>query len=121
MTDQQQTTIFDVLDSHRARVFEKVSKEPGHFREDFAPWLDRNWNVWYRFETQAAAVLKRRRHYASRTIIEYLRHETALAEVDGEYKLNNNYIGDVSRLFMMLHDCPGFFETRLPPNAARVL
>lgn len=76
--------------------------------------------MWTRFDDEALRVLNRgRTHYASRTIIEVLRHETTLSEAGGDYKLNNNYIGDVSRLFMILHDCPDFFETRLPKNAAR--
>ena len=63
------------------------------YRPDFADWLSANPHIWSAFCAKANQVWARgRRHYSARTIVEVLRHESALAEVG---------------------------ETRLPPNARR--
>jgi len=91
------------------------------FRNDFASWLAANPAIWDRFCAEADKVWSRgHRHWSARTIIEYLRHETALAEVGGEFKVNNNYAPDMARLYAdTFPDRAGLFETRLQHNARR--
>lgn len=83
-------------------------------REDFREWLLRNQIVWHRFETEALRIWNRGRdHYSARTIGEVLRHESALADDDQAYKLNDHIWPDLARLFLECHPaCAGFFETR---------
>lgn len=85
-----------------------------NYRPDFAVWLDLNWHIWERFRSEADKIRARRSHYAARTIAEYLRHQTMLREAaDFEFKLNNNNVPDLARLYMAL--CPaaeGFFNLR---------
>jgi DNA modification methylase len=84
-----------------------------------------NWPVWERFEREASYIWFRgRRHYSARTIIEWLRHETVLREAVrqdvGEFKLNNNWVPDLARLYGMVYpDRSGLFETRVMPNSRR--
>jgi hypothetical protein len=91
------------------------------YREDFADWLSANMHIWQAFCREANKVWAMgRRHYSARTIIEVLRHESAISEVGGEWKINGNYVPDLARLYMeTFPERGGFFETRLPENARR--
>lgn len=91
------------------------------YRADFAAWLLANQAIWLRFCAEADKVWRRgRRHWSARTIIEYLRHETALAEVGGLFKVNNNYAPDLARLYAETYpDRACLFETRLQAGSAR--
>ena len=91
------------------------------YRDDFAEWLVANPHIWSAFCTKANQVWARgRRHYSARTSVEVMRHESAIAEVGGEWKINGNYVPDLARLYMeSFPDRSGLFETRLPRNARR--
>lgn len=91
------------------------------FRPGFAAWLASNRHVWRAFEREANRVWNRgRRHYSARTLIEYLRHETALADDGRDWKLNNNHAPDLARLYRLTHpDRAGLFELRLMPGSER--
>lgn len=84
------------------------------YRPDFAAWLRENWTIWLRFCEEADKVRRRGRgRYAARTIAEYIRHETALRETGGEFKLNDHFTPGMARLYMATRpDAQGFFETR---------
>jgi hypothetical protein len=118
-----QTMLFDPL--HRGRVTALVVARPDAFQPGFLDWLSDNWPVWERFEREASYIWFRgRRHYSARTIIEWLRHETVLREAVrqdvGEFKLNNNWVPDLARLYGMVYpDRSGLFETRVMPNSRR--
>lgn len=92
------------------------------FRHDFDGWLRDNIVIWERFELEATRTwMAGRRHYSARTLIEYIRHDTMLSEASGEWKINGNFVPDLSRLYMLAHpDRAGFFELRhqAGPNAA---
>lgn len=100
---------------------EVVTSRPDLFRKGFAAWLADNMHVWTAFEREADRVWSRgRRHYSARTIIEHLRHESALADNDTAYKLNGNAVPDMARLYGLLHpDRAGLFETRVMPGSER--
>lgn len=53
-----------------------------------------------------------RRRYSARTIAEVLRHNAATRGADPTYKINNNVVPIMARMFMRIHSCPGFFEVR---------
>ena len=90
--------------------------DSSQFRADFSEWLELNWHIWRAFVDQADRVWNRgRRHYSARTIVEVLRHESALSEFGGEFKLNGNYVPDLARLYVQRYpERAGLFETRLP-------
>lgn len=79
-------------------------------------WLqqDGNWRIWIKFEAEAKKVWDSgRRHYGSRTIGEFIRHETVLSDSSACFKINNNAFPCLARLFLALHpECDGLFELR---------
>lgn len=91
------------------------------YRPDFASWLLANGHIWTRFCAEADRVWTRgRRHYSARTLIEYIRHETALSEIGGDFKVNNNYAPDLARLYAdTFPDRADLFEFREQRNSAR--
>jgi hypothetical protein len=104
-------------------AFALVCAEQRHFRVDFMAWLSENWHVWQEFEAQADRVWARgRRHYSARTIFEVLRHESVVKEAGNAegWKLNNNVVPDLARLYGLMHpDRVDFFEKRVGPLSAR--
>lgn len=77
---------------------------PEHFTHGFEDWVIENWPIWRRFELEAFEVIKSgRKHYSARRICESIRHETALRESGGEWKLDNRRIPDLARLFGLIH------------------
>lgn len=84
------------------------------YRKEFAGWLALNWAIWERFELEADRTWAfGRDHYAARTLIEYIRHETLFSEAGGEWKINGNYVPDLSRLYRAIHPARAdFFEER---------
>lgn len=77
-----------------------MAKHAGQFSDGFQAWLIANWSIYLEFERQAHRVVaQKRKHYSARTIVEYIRHETLLAESGGEFKINNNIVADLARLY----------------------
>jgi len=91
------------------------------YRADFATWLLTNPHIWSAFAREASRVWGRgRRHYSARTIVEVLRHESALAEVGGEWKITNNVIPDLARLYVQTYpERASLFEFRVMPGSER--
>lgn len=111
------------MSAHDCGILTKVDLQANRaqFRADFPDWLADNAHVWLAFEREADRVWSRgRRHYSARTIVEVLRHESALAEVGGEWKINNNTAPDLARLYLLRNPSrAGFFEFRQMPGSAR--
>lgn len=76
---------------------------PEYFRVDFDGWLLENWALYERFEREALSVAVRRKHYGANTIIEYLRHQTLLADASSEWKMNDRWTSSIARLFAMMN------------------
>lgn len=91
------------------------------YRADFSAWLMANHPIWLRFCAEADKVWRSgRRHWSARTIIEYIRHETALAEQGGLFKLNNNFAPDMARLYAeTFPERASLFETRRQAGSPR--
>jgi hypothetical protein len=85
------------------------------FRSDFSAWLESNWHVWLSFEAEAEKAWQLgRRTYSARTLVEYLRHDTNIRQVEREYKINNNFVPDLGRIYGMMHENRAdFFECRV--------
>lgn len=91
------------------------------YRPEFADWLLANQAIWSRFCAETNKVWDRgRRHWSARTIIEYLRHETALADAGSAFKIDNDNAPDLARLYQeTFPERATLFSTRLMPGAAR--
>lgn len=74
------------------------------FTEEFLAALPANLRVYERFEVEALKVARRGfKHYSARTIIEVLRHHSALEDVDASFKLNDHATPFYARLFALLN------------------
>jgi hypothetical protein len=84
------------------------------FTSGFQQWLPENMHVWDAFVAEAFAIIRKGyQHYSARTIIEVLRHHSALHESSGEWKLNNDHPPYLARLFDLVYpQHAGLFEYR---------
>ena len=84
-----------------------------HFTQEFLNYLPENIHVYQAFEQEARKVLQKGyKHYSARTIIEVLRHHTALSD-SSKWKLNDHATPYFSRLFALLNPASaGLFEFR---------
>lgn len=83
------------------------------FRDGFIEWLEINIHVYLEFERRAMQVARFRNHYSGYTILEVMRHDSAIGELNGEWKLNNNQCADLCRLFALCNpNHSGLFEFR---------
>lgn len=82
--------------------------------KDFLLWLPDNLHVWDAFVAETMKVIHRgHQHYSSYTIVEFLRHHTAVHEAGPEYKINNNHRPYLPRLFDIAYpQYAGLFEYR---------
>lgn len=69
----------------------------------FLDWIEQNAHVYDAFEREALSVAQRRDRYSARTIIEFLRHHTLLAEAGEGWKLDNDMAPGLARLFAILN------------------
>lgn len=91
------------------------------FRPDFLEYMRENLHVYVAFRVEALKVIRKGfRHYSARTIIEVLRHNSALSEHGGPWKLNDHYTPYLARLFALDHfEHAGLFEFRRAKAAER--
>ena len=83
------------------------------YPKNFQVFLEENPHLWKRFEEEANKAWDRGlRRYSSKAIVEYIRHETALSERNGKWKISNNHTPWLARHYMSLHpDRTGLFKT----------
>ena len=85
------------------------------FTIKFYEWVIANIHIYEYFEKSAMQVWRAgHKHYGARTIVEVMRHRTAIREIgNGEWKINNNYVPDMAVLYMELHpEQDGFFQLK---------
>ena len=104
-----------------ADLLDLVRQDRENFLPGFAVWLAENLHVWRAFEREADRVWARgRRHWSARTIIEYLRHETALSDSGADFKVNNVAAPDLARLYRLRYpERADLFDTRRMPGSRR--
>lgn len=105
---------------HTALTF--VQTRPVAFRADFGRWLTQHWFIYEEFERRAFKLWKSgRRHYGARSIWETMRYDSAIGELDGDFKLNDHRPPCLARLVMLMNPTmKDFFETRVAPTSGRV-
>ena len=90
------------------------------FTAEFLEYLPDNTHVYTAFEREAMRIVDRGfSHYSARTIVEVLRHHTALQEVNaGGRKLNDHFTPGLARLFALVNPAnAGLFEFRVAKAA----
>lgn len=71
------------------------------YPDGFWHWLRHNEHVYKAFKVKALSMaLTGREHYSARCICEVIRWETEIQDSEVEWKLNNNYIPGMARLWM---------------------
>jgi hypothetical protein len=95
MAETKQAAVFNALNL--------IDDNKDQFREDFKQWFLDNYHIWQEFEKRSLQVAMKRSHYSARTIAEIIRHDSAIGELEGEYKLNGNYVPCLARLFALTH------------------
>lgn len=92
------------------RTLEKAKYPEGFFR-----WMQYNSHIWEEFEAKALRMAEYRKRFSARTIIEVMRwHNTIRQEKDVTFKISNNIVPGLARLWMAKHglDHPKFFDMR---------
>lgn len=90
-----------------------LERDRGEFKGWLKGYLLTNFHIWHAFRLQAKWLMRRRKHYSARTIIENIRHQSVLMEKEGSFKINNNVAPQFARLFMALYpEAEGFFSKR---------
>jgi len=113
-----------ITDIYRKRmVMMMITTHADWFRRDDLTWVSKNYHIWEAFEREADLIWNNgRRHYSARTIIEFLRHETAIKEKSADgWKINDHATPSLARLYMLMHpDRSSFFERRPGGSGTRV-
>lgn len=96
------------------KLYDLISENRDLFSDDFVDWLPDNMHVYQAFVVEAIKIHSRGfKHYSSKTIIHVLRHHSAVSEVGGEWKINNNFSPYLARLFDLAYPhMAGMFEYR---------
>jgi hypothetical protein len=81
---------------------------------EFDNWLIENNHIFEAFCDEAFKVWnKGYAHYSARTIVEFLRHHTNLREKSGGFKINNDAVPYMARLFGKTYPLYTLFEYRV--------
>lgn len=92
-----------------------VDKNRHLFTDAFCEWIGDNLHVFAAFSREAIKVKGIGfDHYAARTICEWIRHNTAVRSRKDDFKINNNHIPYLARLFDLAYPkYAGLFEYRV--------
>lgn len=92
------------LDMYAPLPLAVAINNPDYFTPEFLAYLPENLHVYEAFEREAQKIIdKGFKHYSARTILHALRHHSALTEVGGIWKLNNDVSPYLARLWALLH------------------
>ena len=99
-----QLSIFDAPDPLAPLPIRVMRVNANRFTDEFMAYLPENLHVFAAFEREAMRIVARGwKHYSARTIVEVMRHNSAVAEAAGEFKLCNRKTPYLARLFALLH------------------
>lgn len=107
------------LFASRAMVAAQLNAE--RFTAEFLAYLQDNLHVYAAFEREALKVSARGfKRYSARTIVEVLRHHSALQDSDARFKLNDRFTPGWARLFALMHpEAADLFEFREAKSVRR--
>lgn len=87
----------------RSLAIYQVGMHAAELPKGFLDWIEANAHVYDAFEREALSVAQRRDRYSARTIVEFLRHHSLLAQTDAAWKLDNDMTPGLARLFAILN------------------
>ena len=94
------------------RAFDALRRDPLGFKAVTESWLSENRHVWRQFFEKTEALRRAgRHHYGAKAITEHMRYETAIRSAEITFKLNNNHVSGLARLYNAVTGSE-FFETR---------
>ena len=97
-------------------LMQKISADRLKYPDGFFKWLEYNHHIWTIFEEKAymMAAVGGRPRYSARTIIEVMRWDTDLCEKEPLFKISNNMVPGLARLFQAKHgkNFPKFFNIK---------
>ena len=98
-----------------------IAENQEQFSHEFIDWLPKNEHVWKAFVKETNKVISAGfKHYSSRTIIHVIRHHSAIAERDSEWKIRNSISPYLARLFALKYpQFAGLFKYKQTPLAER--
>lgn len=111
-----------MADLFTASALQIARANPDRFTTEFMAYLPANLHVYSAFEREALKIAARGfKHYSARTIIEVLRHHSALQEKPAaEWKLNDHMTPYWARLFALCNPLYAtLFEFRVAKAARR--
>lgn len=104
----------DLFTARPMTVPEIAQAHGDQLSQEFLEWLPANLHIWDAFVSETLKILRKGyKNYSSYTIVEFLRHHSAAAERDSEWKINNNIRPYLPRLFDMIYpEYAGLWEFR---------
>lgn len=114
--------MIEQADLFRTHAVQLARQHHEKFSDEFMDWLPKNLHVYGAFCKEALSVRQRGfTHYSSRTIVEFLRHHTAIKENPAPgagWKINDHNVPYLGRLFDLEHPkSAGLFEYRRTKKA----
>jgi hypothetical protein len=89
-----------------------IRENYANYPDEFFSWLKHNYHIWKEFESKALMMSYRRKRYSARTIIEVMRWDTDIREKNPLFKISNNMVPGLARLWMVKYGAkhPKFFN-----------
>jgi len=95
-----------------SKAFSALYRNPMGFKSITQSWLSENWHVWLKFYDKTEALRRAgREHYGAKCIYESMRYESAVSDSENTFKLNNNVVSGLARLYNAVTGTD-YFETR---------
>lgn len=89
-----------------------LRRDPVGFSHVTEGWLLKNPQVWLEFYRAAERIRRSGRpRYGAKAITEWMRFETAVRDAGVQFKINNNHVSGLARLYNVVSGTD-YFETR---------
>jgi len=102
--------LFKYASEHRAIWV--LMRDPLAFKSITPGWLLKNKPVWQEFHSRTEALRRvGRDHFGAKAIYEAMRYDSAINDSETTFKLNNNSVSGLARLYNAVSGVD-YFETR---------
>lgn len=94
------------------RALDAIQQDPLGFSFVTEGWLLKNKQVWVEFYHAAERIRQSgRQRYGAKAVTEWMRYETAIRDASIQFKINNNHVSGLARLYNQVSGVD-YFETR---------